>query len=126
MNALTPDVGYQPANEKELLDICGPAAEATPAPHDPDPLRMHDAGNAKRLVERFGHSIRYVRKWDSWICFQEGRWMKDESGEIQRMAKRNGNRHSRRESKQHGLKTRNAFPTTHASLSHGPVSTRWS
>jgi phage/plasmid primase, P4 family, C-terminal domain len=87
MNAVTPDVGYQPATDDELLDVLGAATEAAPAPHDPDPLRMHDAGNAKRLVERFGHSICYVRKWNTWICFQEGRWMKDESGEIQRMAK---------------------------------------
>ncbi|HEY5743747.1 MAG TPA: hypothetical protein VIS99_14535, partial [Terrimicrobiaceae bacterium] len=34
-----------------------------------------DLGRARRFIERFGDSLRYVPEWDSWVVFDDGRWI---------------------------------------------------
>ena len=45
-----------------------------------------DLGNARRLVRTFGERIRHVHTWGKWLVFQDGRWMRDETGIVERMA----------------------------------------
>ena len=40
----------------------------------PDGHRLTDAGNADRLVELVGDSVRYVHEWQRWIVYSGGRW----------------------------------------------------
>jgi hypothetical protein len=32
-----------------------------------------DLGRARRFIERFGDSLRYVPEWDRWVVFDDGR-----------------------------------------------------
>ncbi len=52
-----------------------------------DPFHCTDLGNAKRLVERHGHDIRYCHDWRDWLVYDGARWAVDRSGEIERRAK---------------------------------------
>jgi putative DNA primase/helicase len=47
-----------------------------------------DFGNAQRLVAAEGENIRYCYKNKSWYVWDDRMWLKDESGEIHRVAKR--------------------------------------
>jgi P4 family phage/plasmid primase-like protien len=47
-----------------------------------------DYGNAERLVELEGEDIRYIFPWKTWLCWDGVRWLKDQTGEIYRHAKR--------------------------------------
>jgi putative DNA primase/helicase len=51
------------------------------------PENCTELGNARRLVQRHGARIRYVYPWRRWLVFQEGRWMRDETGAVERLAK---------------------------------------
>jgi len=46
-----------------------------------------DLGNARRLVARHGTDIRYCHAWGAWFIWDGRRWAKDETGEIQRLAR---------------------------------------
>jgi putative DNA primase/helicase len=54
----------------------------------PDTLSHTDLGNAQRLVAAEGENIRYCYKNKSWYVWDDRTWLKDESGEIHRVAKR--------------------------------------
>jgi len=47
-----------------------------------------DAGNACRLVKRFGDRIRYCYAWKSWFWWDRSRWVRDCTGQIVRYAKK--------------------------------------
>lgn len=51
-------------------------------------LPKTDLGNAERLVANFGEDIRFVHTWGRWIIWDRRRWAIDETGEIQRLAKK--------------------------------------
>lgn len=53
------------------------------------PAQPHltDLGNARRLVARHGHDLRYVPKWGKWLFWDGRRWAVDEDGEVYRRAK---------------------------------------
>jgi len=47
-----------------------------------------DLGNARRLVAQYGHNLRYVHKWGTWLVWDGQRWAKDETGKVQRLARK--------------------------------------
>lgn len=74
---------FPPLDEAEVLGIarsigCYPAGP---------PRECTDLGNARRLVERFGEDIRYCRPWKFWLVWDGTRWVKDDTGAVERMAK---------------------------------------
>jgi putative DNA primase/helicase len=42
--------------------------------YQPTPLHLTDAGNAGRLVKKYGEEIRYCRLWEKWITWDGDRW----------------------------------------------------
>jgi putative DNA primase/helicase len=46
-----------------------------------------DLGNAARLVHRHGHNLRYCWLWRKWLVWDGKRWVKDDTGEVFRLAK---------------------------------------
>jgi len=48
---------------------------------------LTDLGNAKRLVARHGHDLRFVPAWGTWFIWDGRRWARDETGEVFRRAK---------------------------------------
>lgn len=46
-----------------------------------------DYGNAERLVARHGDDLRYVTPWKSWLVWDQNRWVKDATEEVERRAK---------------------------------------
>ena len=42
---------------------------------------LTDVGNAQRLVERHGHSLRYLHRWSRWIYWDNNRWVEDHAGQ---------------------------------------------
>ena len=77
-----------------------PPAAAPPQepPHEPPADRastdatrerpnQSDLGNARRLVQRHGHDLRYCHLWRKWLVWDGRRWRSDDSGEIYRRAK---------------------------------------
>jgi putative DNA primase/helicase len=48
---------------------------------------LSDVGNAQRLVDMHGHDMRWVPRWKTWLIWDDRRWRRDESGEVERRAK---------------------------------------
>jgi putative DNA primase/helicase len=46
-----------------------------------------DLGNAARLVHRHGRNLRYCWLWGKWLVWDGKRWVKDDTGEVYRLAK---------------------------------------
>jgi len=53
----------------------------------PNNFNLTDLGNAKRLVNAFGVSVRYCPTHNAWYLFDGTRWQLDMNGAIQRYAK---------------------------------------
>ena len=53
----------------------------------PPEERLTDLGNARRFVRQHQGSIRYCYQLSAWLHFDGKRWIRDESGEIERRAK---------------------------------------
>jgi putative DNA primase/helicase len=51
-------------------------------------FHLTELGNAKRLVNKFGSSLRYVVEFKQWLIWNGNRWVFDETGEIHRLAKK--------------------------------------
>lgn len=49
--------------------------------------RPTDVGNAERLVERHGDSLRYCGRFKEWYVFDRRRWQVDEAGRVVELAK---------------------------------------
>lgn len=61
-----------------------------PIPNEPDMPRTErytDAGNARRLVAAWGHLVRHVGPWSSWLVWDGKRWQRDTRGRINELAK---------------------------------------
>lgn len=65
-----------------------------PIPFNPADRARHqtkfertDVGNAERFVARHGENVRWVPAWRCWIIWDEMRWARDETLEVQRLAK---------------------------------------
>ncbi len=48
---------------------------------------LTDLGNAKRIVARHGHNLRYVKTWGCWLVWDGARWRRDDTGGVVRRAK---------------------------------------
>lgn len=49
---------------------------------------LNDYGNGQRLVDTFGASIRYCNEWKYWMIYNGNRWIPDDCGALERLAKR--------------------------------------
>jgi putative DNA primase/helicase len=87
-----------PLEAKEVEKIAASMAryEPTDAAHvslnghgAPPPPRFNltDLGNAARLVHRHGRNLRYCWLWRKWLVWDGQRWVKDDTGEVYRLAK---------------------------------------
>ena len=61
-----------------------PTADADPGAIDHQPLT--DLGNAERLIARHGANLRYVHAWKAWIVWDGTRWVRDATGQVNRLA----------------------------------------
>ena len=61
-----------------------PTGDARPAPANRPPT---DLGNAERLVDRYGATLRYCEPWNDWLTWTGKRWMVDDTGTVARCAK---------------------------------------
>jgi P4 family phage/plasmid primase-like protien len=64
------------------------AAVSVDADDSTPQIRATDTGNARRLVARFGEKIRFVAQAGKWFIYDGARWLRDENGEISRLAAR--------------------------------------
>ena len=69
------------------------AGNGTPTTHgtaiDGDgPINLTELGNARRLVRAFGDRIRYCHTWKTWLVWDGKRRLKDDTGEVFRLAKK--------------------------------------
>jgi putative DNA primase/helicase len=51
-----------------------------------DEQHYTDLGNARRLIERHGEQVRYVREW-GWLVWDGKRWKRDDTGQVMEAAK---------------------------------------
>jgi putative DNA primase/helicase len=47
-----------------------------------------DLGNAGRLVSAYGRDLRFCHPWQKWLVWDGKRWAIDQTGEVERLAKR--------------------------------------
>ena len=52
-----------------------------------DEIRLTDLGNARRLVRRHGHDLRFDHSRGCWYVWTGQRWERDATGEVERRAK---------------------------------------
>lgn len=57
------------------------------SPDAKETYNLTDMGNAKRLVARHGHDLRYCHPWSKWLVWNGRRWIKDATAEVIRRAK---------------------------------------
>lgn len=43
-------------------------------------LDLTELGNARRIAKKFGHELRFVKAWRSWLVWDNARWSRDEVG----------------------------------------------
>jgi putative DNA primase/helicase len=65
-----------------------PPTNGRPGLVDEAPINRTDLGNARRLVKRFGDTIRHCPQRKAWLAWDGMRWREDGTGEIYRLAKR--------------------------------------
>ncbi len=63
------------------LDASGDAEEALTV------RAFTDTGNAERMVDQFGHLIRFCHPWGVWLHWDGRRWKRDETGTVRNLAK---------------------------------------
>ncbi len=49
---------------------------------------LTDGGNAERFAAEHGHEVRYCYPWGKWLVWDERRWRVDDTGAVQRLAKK--------------------------------------
>lgn len=67
------------------IRLLGRPGESPPA--EDEPLPMTDVGNAQRLVQEYGHILRYCHPWSKWLAWDGIRWRIDDTGAVWRCAK---------------------------------------
>lgn len=72
----------------EALPIAHEPEHPNGSPEDDPHLHFTDLGNARRMVWDHGQNIRYVPVWKKWLFWNGTYWETDETGEIERRAKK--------------------------------------
>ena len=54
---------------------------------DEGTFNLTEQGNAERLIHRHGRNLRYCFPWGKWLVWDGKRWIKDDTGEVLRLAK---------------------------------------
>jgi putative DNA primase/helicase len=72
---------YEPAGDVTHIPLNGHGATRPPR------FNLTDLGNAARLVHHHGRNLRYCWLWRKWLVWDGQRWLKDDSGEVYRLAK---------------------------------------
>jgi putative DNA primase/helicase len=62
--------------------------EAATAARAPDDIHLTDRGNGLRLVRACGADLHYIYRWRKWLAWQDGRWVMDDLGMVETMAKK--------------------------------------
>jgi putative DNA primase/helicase len=75
--------GLSPGAEELMKRIEERANEPEPATY-----ALTDAGNAERLAQHVEGWVHYVGKWSRFIVFDGERWVEDDTGAVERAAKR--------------------------------------
>jgi putative DNA primase/helicase len=70
-------------NTRARLTFSSNGHGAAPSPG----FNLTDLGNAARLVHRHGRNLRYCWLWRKWLVWDGKRWVKDDTGEVYRLAK---------------------------------------
>ena len=77
-----------PLDQAELESIASSACRHDPGPVVPDRLfLLTDVGNAQRLVAHHGQDFRYCHKWNKFVVWDNARFVVDETGRVDRLAK---------------------------------------
>jgi putative DNA primase/helicase len=53
---------------------------------DPN-YEFSDVANARLLLDRHGHRLRYCPDWGTWLVWDNRRWARDATGQVERLAK---------------------------------------
>src|SRR5215213_9736264 len=72
---------YEPAGDVTHIPLNGHGATRPPR------FNLTDLGNAARLVHHHGRNLRYCWLWRKWLVWDGQRWVKDDTGEVFRLAK---------------------------------------
>src|SRR5215217_151446 len=74
---------YDPSDNGATVRAGSQAVTAEDAPS----FNLTDLGNAARLIHRHGEDLRYCWLWRKWLVWHGKRWIKDDTGEVYRLAK---------------------------------------
>jgi len=76
--------GPERPTASDVQPAAGPSTRGAPL----EPEHLTDLGNARRLVRLFGNTtICYVPPWKTWLVWVGTHWQRDETGEVDRLAK---------------------------------------
>jgi len=73
---------YEPADNVVRISANGHGSAPPPRRYN-----LTDLGNARRLVHRHGRNLRYCWLWRKWLVWDGKRWVRDDTGEVYRLAK---------------------------------------
>jgi putative DNA primase/helicase len=73
-----------PLPEDEVRRIASSIARYAP---NEESYGLTDQGNARRLVARHGEILRYCEPWKSWLVYDGMGWRRDDTREVERLAK---------------------------------------
>lgn len=76
-----------PLAKAEVIKIAHSISKYPPDGKQTSNFNLTDLGNAKRLVNEFGERIRYCHETKKWLVWNDQRWIIDNNGMIDRMAK---------------------------------------
>lgn len=74
-----------PVSDDEIRGVAESVGRYSPAPTRG--FNRTDAGNAKRFVKQHGAYVRFCFLWGKWLIWNGKRWVIDETGLIERLAK---------------------------------------
>lgn len=76
-------------SKKELMDLITETLIEPPSYDVTKPIngyQLTDLGNSERLADTYGHLLRYVEAWGSWLFYDGRYWSRDETGQVHRFA----------------------------------------
>lgn len=76
-----------PLDENEIESIVNSACRYDPSPSAKRKYNLTDVGNAMRMLERHAGEFRYCNIWKKFLVWDKTRYVIDDTGSIERMAK---------------------------------------